>query len=223
MHEDRSGDDARPIYLEITLDDPRLILSSFVAGHQGPVELEFQPTEGLGWDCAFVVVEQGAVDSVAASLVVDPTVIEADFLGSVGSDRRFRVLFGSGVQLIPPSSTEMGVRVISVRHENSKWYIQMHLPAHSTLHRVQEHYHDNDISFRVKRLHVARDTDVGSETALLPGQRKALLVAHENGYFEVPRRSSQGELATILGISKSGVSQRIRRAISRLIEATLSQ
>ncbi|WP_336023446.1 helix-turn-helix domain-containing protein [Halobellus salinisoli] len=215
-------EDSRPIYLELSLEDPRLVLSSFTANTPNAVELEFQPTDGLGWDCAFVVVDGGTTESLLETLQSDTTVEDADFLGKIGDERRFRVLFRDGVQLIPQSSTEMGVRIISVRHEDGSWRVQMQLPAHSTLHRVQSHYHDRDISFHVKRLHVARETDAGSETGLLPAQHEALLIAHKSGYFDVPRKTSQEELAARLGISKSGVSQRIRRSISRLIESTLS-
>ncbi|WP_416841685.1 helix-turn-helix domain-containing protein [Haloferax sp. DFSO52] len=216
------GTASRPIYLEIRFEDPQLVLSSFTATHSAPVELEFQPTEGLGWDCAFVVVEGSNPEALLDALKSDPTVTDAAYLGSIGDDNRYRVHFESGVPLVPPSTTEMGVRVISVQHEDGAWNVQMHLPAHSTLHRVQSHYHDHDITFRVKRLHVARDTDVGAETMLLPGHREVLLVAYRNGYFNVPRKISQGELAKRLGISKSGVSQRIRRAVGRLVKATLS-
>ncbi|WP_396613795.1 helix-turn-helix domain-containing protein (plasmid) [Haloferax sp. S1W] len=212
----------RPIYLEIHFSDPQLVLSSFATNRPEPMELEFQPTEGLGWDCAFVVVENGDVESVLSDLNDDPTVENAEYLGSIGDDPRFKVLLSGGVPLVPPSTTELGVRLISIQHEQGSWNVQMHLPVHSTLHRVQSHYHEEDITFHVKRLHVARETDLGAETVLPPGQREALVVAYENGYFNVPRTESQSEIANRLDISKSGVSQRIRRAISRLIEATLT-
>jgi len=217
---------SHPIGLEVRLEDPQLILSSFTTTHQGPVTLEYQPTQGLGWDCAFVVVEdgdveEGGIERLIAELEHDSTVAEAEYLGTVGDDNRFKVLFEGGIPLVPPKTTEMGVRVISARHEDGNWNIQMHVPVHSTLHRIQSHYHDHWITFRVKRLHIARETDIGAEAALSPGQRKALLVAYRNGYFEVPRNASQEDIANELNISKSGVSQRIRRAISRLIEVTL--
>ncbi|WP_144799999.1 helix-turn-helix domain-containing protein [Halorubrum depositum] len=217
---------SHPICLEVRLEDSRLILSSFTASHQGPVTLAFQPTQGLGWDCAFVAVEESDVagsdiERLRTELERDPTVTEAEYIGTIGDESRFKVLFEGGVPLLPPETTEMGVHVISARHADGDWNILMHVPAHSTLHRIQSHYHDHGITFRVKRLHVARETDIGAETTLPPGQHKALLVAYRNGYFQVPRDVSQEEIADELDISKSGVSQRLRRAIDRLIEATL--
>lgn len=214
--------DSRPIYLEICLDDPQLVLSSFTTNRSEVLEVEFQPTEEQGWGCAFVIVEDGDRESLVAAFESDPTVAEVEFLGDIGDNHRFRVRFADGVSLVPPSTTEMGVQVLSIRYKRDSWFIQLHLPVHSALHRVQSYYHDHDITFRVKRLHIARDTDVGAETMLLPSQHEVLLVAYRNGYFDVPRKASQRELADRLGISKSGVSQRIRRAVSRLIETTLS-
>lgn len=217
---------SHPICLEVCLEDSQLILSSFTASHQGPVTLQFQPTQGLGWDCAFVAVEESDVagsdiERLRTELEHDPTVTEAEYLGTIGDDNRFKLLFEDGVPLFPPETTEMGVQVISARHADGDWNILMHVPTHSTLHRIQSHYHDHGITFRVKRLHIARETDIGAETALPPGQRKALLVAYRNGYFQVPRDVSQEDVADELDISKSGVSQRLRRSIDRLIEATL--
>ncbi|SEM03409.1 helix-turn-helix domain-containing protein [Haloferax larsenii] len=212
----------RPIYLEIHFEDPQLVLSSFTTERPEPLELEYQPTKDLGWDCMFVTAEGGDVSSLLADLDSDPTVESAEYLGSIGEDHRFKVLISEGVPLVPPETTRLGVRLISIQYDQNSWHVQMHLPVQSALHRVQSHYHDQNITFRVKRLHVARETDIGAETALLPGQREALVVAYQNGYFDVPRTESQSEIANRLGISKSGVSQRIRRAISRLVEATLA-
>ncbi|WP_435075036.1 helix-turn-helix domain-containing protein [Halorubrum sp. HHNYT27] len=217
---------SHPMCLEVCLEDSQLVLSSFTASHQGPITLEFQPTQGLGWDYAFVTIEESDVagsdiERLRTELEHDPTVTEAEYLGTIGDDNRFKLRFEDGVPLFPPETTEMGVQVLSARHADGDWNILMHVPTHSTLHEIQSHYHDHGITFRVKRLHIARETDIGAETALPPGQREALLVAYRNGYFQVPRDVSQEEVADELGISKSGVSQRLRRSIDRLIEATL--
>lgn len=51
-----------------------------------------------------------------------------------------------------------------------------------------------------------------------PVQRETLLTAYRQGYFGIPRRTNQADLAEELEISDSALSQRIRRGVSKLIE-----
>lgn len=53
-------------------------------------------------------------------------------------------------------------------------------------------------------------------------QREALRTAYELGHFEVPRGTSLEEIATELGVSASAVSERLRRAQTRLIEESVA-
>lgn len=52
-------------------------------------------------------------------------------------------------------------------------------------------------------------------------QAKALTLALERGYFEVPRRVTIGDLADDLNVSDSAVSQRLRRGLSLLVRDAL--
>lgn len=63
----------------------------------------------------------------------------------------------------------------------------------------------------------------GDVSGLTEPQRKALLRAREQGYFEVPRRISLEELGEQLGISDSAVSQRVRRGTEALIDHKLTR
>jgi predicted DNA binding protein len=47
------------------------------------------------------------------------------------------------------------------------------------------------------------------------------LLAVRRGYYDIPRRTSMGELAAELGISDQAVSERLRRAIVALVRNTM--
>lgn len=53
-------------------------------------------------------------------------------------------------------------------------------------------------------------------------QQEALRTAYELGYFDIPRRASLQEVAAELDISASAVSERLRRAQTRLFEETVA-
>lgn len=63
----------------------------------------------------------------------------------------------------------------------------------------------------------AKETEVG----LTDRQRKALRIAYEMGYFEIPRTASLDDIAAELGITASSLSERLRRAQTHLVEETV--
>lgn len=48
-------------------------------------------------------------------------------------------------------------------------------------------------------------------------ERRALALAHERGYFEVPRRTTLNELAAALGQSDVETSEQLRRGIDAVL------
>ena len=72
-------------------------------------------------------------------------------------------------------------------------------------------------SFTLYRLGRAEDED-DPATELTDRQREALRVAHEMGYFDVPRTASLDEVASELDISAPSLSERLRRAQAHLVE-----
>lgn len=59
-------------------------------------------------------------------------------------------------------------------------------------------------------------------SALTQGQRKTLSVAHDVGYFDFPRRVGSAELSKALGLSKSTVSEHLRRAEKSVFDQVLN-
>ena len=55
-------------------------------------------------------------------------------------------------------------------------------------------------------------------TLLTQRQNEILNIAHEKGYFDIPRKISLTEFANSLNISKSALSETLRRIFKRLSE-----
>jgi predicted DNA binding protein len=75
--------------------------------------------------------------------------------------------------------------------------------------------------FRLRRLTQDGESEPPGE-GLTDPQHEALRTAYELGHFEIPRRASLEDVAAELDISASSVSERLRRAQSKLIEETVA-
>lgn len=63
-----------------------------------------------------------------------------------------------------------------------------------------------------------RDATDGPDDGLTDDQREAVRLAHEMGYFDIPRTASLDDVAAELDISPSSCSERLRRAQAELVE-----
>lgn len=80
----------------------------------------------------------------------------------------------------------------------------------------------SDAEADLSRVRLAETSD-DQKPRLTPEQRQALEAAYEAGYFDVPREIRLSELAADLGRSQGALSEILRRATRRLIEAQLDQ
>ncbi|WP_126661749.1 helix-turn-helix domain-containing protein [Haloterrigena salifodinae] len=79
----------------------------------------------------------------------------------------------------------------------------------------------HNAGFRLHRLTRDRTPEPPGD-GLTDCQHEALRTAYELGHFDVPRRASLEEVAAELDISASSVSERLRRAQTRLIRETIA-
>ncbi|MFC5367597.1 helix-turn-helix domain-containing protein [Salinirubrum litoreum] len=216
-------DAVRPIYVELEVSHPDLPLADLMETLPATtLEFEFQPATAA-LTGGFLTVVGTDSKTVRAALDDDPTVGEVLLLGLIDSQLVYRITVGDCVPLLPPDATDRGIRVLHAGTENGAWRLRLHCPDRSVLEALRRHYHDNGVSFRIKRLHDARTTRGAPSVTLSPVHRETLTIAYEAGYFDVPRNATQSELAERLGLSRSGVSQRLRRATAALVEQLLLQ
>lgn len=75
--------------------------------------------------------------------------------------------------------------------------------------------------FRLHRLTRSGEPERPGD-GLTDRQREALRTAYELGYFDVPRRATLEDVASELDVASSSVSERLRRAQTRLLEETVA-
>lgn len=118
-----------------------------------------------------------------------------------------------------------GTVLQSTRHDGEHWWrIIMHSDRKVGLFydTVQAEL-PSEVRYVLGHLSDVRDWDHGrgDDSALSAKEEAVVEAAAELGYFETPREADQADIAASMGIPRSTVSYRLRRATSALAEAYL--
>ena len=101
------------------------------------------------------------------------------------------------------------------------WDFELRFPNHDALSEFTAHCEDAQVSLEVSRVYNPTTPDVGPWYGLTEPQRKAIRLAVDIGYYDIPRGCTTKDLADELGISDQAVTERLRRAIVALVTYTL--
>lgn len=126
-----------------------------------------------------------------------------------GGDTLFRALDGAEAALLSATGTA------------DSWSLTVRFRSRSALAGFADDCSAGGIDVDVRRIYDASPPETGPWHGLTDCQRETLLLAVRRGYYEIPRRTSMGELASELGVSDQAVSERLRRAIVALVRDTM--
>lgn len=169
----------------------------------------------------FFWVEAADFDAVEAAFEEDDTVTDYTTVSEISERRTYRLAYSDGASLISPLITEMDGLMLDSRNHSDGWVVELQLPDHNTLYRLGERAAEQGFQFDVLEIHQTEPDEADSEFSLTDSQIEALLCAYEQGYYDEPREISLEEMGSILDISRTAVSGRLKRASSQLIEENL--
>lgn len=201
-----------------------------VAAPEATLEVELQPSEER-YAAFDVLVADGPVESVERALEAAPFVESSARIRRGDGTPRYRVRPAVGMEarlgdhvddvgeLRALASTDAAIERIRVTPTG--WIQSGRFADRAALEEFRSFWERNG-EFTLRRL--VRDEGAGdSNAALTEPQREALRTAYEMGYFDVPRSASLEEIAGELGITASSLSERLRRAQTRLVETTVAR
>ena len=221
--EERPGrdDPLRTILGDFSLTHPDIALTGATADVPG-VTVRPEHVAADGGETMLVFTVRGDdLDRFERTLESSAAVADPLLLSDDADGRCYRVTLGGEVRTVSTMLTRIGVRTLDVVGSEGAWSVRAQFRSRELFLALRNYCGAHDISFRLHRLSLEDGGDDWRLRGLTPEQWDALRQAHEAGYFKVPREITQSELADRLGISPSAVSQRLRRAMSQLIEAQL--
>lgn len=103
----------------------------------------------------------------------------------------------------------------------TSWWFKFRSPDLPTLMSFRAGCREAGIDVTLRRLFDLVEPDPDEHRDLTQPQRNLLEYALDQGYFEVPRRTTLMEMAETLDISDQAVNERLRRGLSNLLERSL--
>ncbi|SEH41835.1 Predicted DNA binding protein, contains HTH domain [Halopenitus malekzadehii] len=155
-------------------------------------------------------------------------ICEYSTLTQVGKRRLYLVTLGNGAEDHLAYQVVWDNDILTFHMTGTKKGFEMRalFPNKDSLSDFRKDCLARDIPFRLCALYQEdkfSDKNKKNSQPLTGKQRETLLIALEQGYFDVPRDTTLKGLADQLGISTQAVSTRLRRAQQRLIRASFER
>ncbi|MFC7157362.1 helix-turn-helix domain-containing protein [Halomarina halobia] len=191
-----------------TIPDLRFEMAQVVAAEQGTT-------------MSFVRVWGPSREDVEAAFELDPSVAGYTVVSQRGDSWLYELDWESvRLCVLREILFEGDAMILSVKGRNGSWVVQVMVLDRNTLSRIVDNAWKHDFSIDVVRI-TELDSESASPGELTQEQYETLMTAVEEGYFEIPRRTTMEELAEKLGITHQALSERFRRGHQTLIETSL--
>ena len=211
------------VVAEVHIDHERLLLRPTLRRlSEATVVPEYRARADNGRELQFVSITADSFSDVESALATDPTVRNPVCVDHCVGRRVYRVELTEAAVTVEGTVADLGGRICEATGTSTAWVFELRLPSRDALVAFNDECKRREASVSVTHLRSA-DGETPPLLGLTDKQQQLLTVAYEEGYFDVPRGISQDELASRLGVSKSAVSQRLRRAMTELCATTLQE
>ena len=181
-------------------------------------EIEREYGTRSGTPVAFCWARGGDLATFDRGLEHDETVTDIQRLSKSDDQRLYRVqLTGEASVVTYDAWIDLGAARLEMRYADGRWHTRMRFPDRQTLSTFSGFCDEHGLEFRLNRLYDTDPNDGPPRDRLTSCQRETLQLAHERGYFEIPRQATLGDLADDLDVSNQAVSERLRRGCARLV------
>jgi predicted DNA binding protein len=191
------------------------------APQRGKVELE--KLVPLGGDAVpFLLVYDTNWESFAESVEAHPSVNDVSVVDAFDDVVLFALDWTVHEDDLLSQIAANDGAVLEAWGTSSKWQLCLRFETHTGLSTFRGACEADGIELDVERVTNQPTSTTTDDLGLTTIQRETLLVAVEEGYYDIPRRCTTVELAEKLGVSDQAVTERLRRAIVSLVSNTLT-
>lgn len=188
---------------------------------QGTIEVVSDAGTDPENEMYFFRVEDVDFDRFESLLGTDHTVADFDLVVAGDGRRTYRISYAGEAKLITPMINEIGGLTLDSESHEDGWLLTLQLEGHEALYELDEFAREEGIDLEVLELQQREEPDSKQQFGLTEPQAEALVAAFEHGYYDDPREMSLEELASLLDISQTAASGRLRRGSCHHIEEVL--
>ena len=159
------------------------------------------------------------VDEVLRSLRTELDVKAVEPIATEGDRTLVRIEWADDPDVLLDTIVEVGGTVLDGLAAGDRWQLTLRFDDQDDLSTFYRTCADAGVSMTVESLqNPGPSRGPARRPQLTDAQREVLRAAYETGYFGVPRGATMSDLADQFGVSDTAISQRIRRAMQRLVE-----
>lgn len=190
--------------------------------------IQLEELVGVDHQVLLCWIQADSFESIEAAIDAEASIAGWTLLEAAASRRLYRLRMANSVEVRPPISEEFIVRGVTPIHATitgDGWLMRARFPDRTTLVDYREACDRHGMSFTLEGLYQPMANSEGeglSLAGLTPKQREALLLAYEEGYYDLPRGANLTELSDQLDISRRSLSDRLRRAERTLIATAVT-
>jgi hypothetical protein len=209
------------VVAEFTIRSSEFILGQILArGPEMRVEME-RVVPASGRVMPYVWVTGDDFEAFERAVEASPYVESIAVLDRVADSALYRVEWDEDVESLIYGIAATNATILEARGDR-EWRFRIRFDDHGGLADFNDFCRTHDIVFQLERVYtLADEQEEGYVFDLTEAQRDALVAAVEAGYFEVPRRTTLGEIGETLGITQQSVSENVRRGADKVLKKVL--
>ncbi|MFB6370748.1 MAG: helix-turn-helix domain-containing protein [Haloarculaceae archaeon] len=156
-------------------------------------------------------VDSDAEQAVEATLKGDPLVQELDRLTRTPDRILYSVTWSPDIDTLVRALLDTNADVLSANGRADAWDFLLQFRSRMDFDRFRRMCVERDIDIQLLDLY--NPLMPPKKGPLTSAQHDVLATAFENGYWDVPRRMSQSELADLIGLSDAVLSRQLRAGV----------
>ena len=159
-------------------------------------------------------------ETITDTLEADPSVATLRQLADLDDEWLYQMELVDRVEALLYVLIEEEGTVLSAEARNGYWTLRLLFADREALSRTYDHCERVGLTLDAERIYTLDEGRQG-QFGLTDKQLNILELAHEFGYYDIPRATNAQTLAAEVGISHQALSERLRRAHNTLLEHTV--
>jgi len=160
-------------------------------------------------------------DRLLDALERDDSTEDVDVLADFEEESLVAVDWRSRIRVLEHVVAEEDATVLDARGREEAWHLRLFFPDHDSVGAVYEWCKDDGIDVDLERICDLSDACQRGNLGLTEEQYEAISRAYEAGYYDVPRKINQEELASTFDVSHQALSERLRRGHQTVVANVL--